>query len=330
MNRSNESIRFGIIGCGRAARNYAVPGLSAHPNAVITAVASRTRENAVKLSESLPGNPAVFEDVSALVCSNTVDAVVICTPPTCHSQEALAALEQGKQVMVEKPAVTSEEDARALIRTAGSRGLHLCVHQPLRFLPSVWTAKLALERGEIGEITSVEAVFKHAGPKTTWPYDLAAAGLGGAFFDLGVHLVDAIRFLANDNIHTLRFEKRLYPRGITGIEEFAQVYFSTMSGIVGKMTTSWVSETIVGTIRINGERGKIILKFRPLDALEVILEKEGAQTHLELVGNPHQNPFYYFVDLILGRVPSDEMGISISSNLRGLQPVFQLYEGDSR
>ena len=87
-----------------------------------------------------------------LVARPDVDAVVIATPPSRHHAMALAALEAGKHVWVEKPLALTTADGRQLVETARAAGKTIFVDETFLYDPLVREMKRVVEAGELGEI----------------------------------------------------------------------------------------------------------------------------------------------------------------------------------
>ena len=109
-------LKVGVIGCGLMGRLHART-LAGLPGVEVTALQNRTFETAEKLAEEVGGR--VFRDVAELLNSD-VDAVWVCTPDFAHVEPALAVLEAGKHLFLEKTLATTLEDGRTILRAAES------------------------------------------------------------------------------------------------------------------------------------------------------------------------------------------------------------------
>ncbi|HEY7294964.1 MAG TPA: Gfo/Idh/MocA family oxidoreductase, partial [Dehalococcoidia bacterium] len=86
-----------------------------------------------------------------------IEAVVVATPEWLHLDPALAVIEAGKHLFLEKPMATSVAEARRIHAAAEAAGITLLVCHQLRFDPRYALAKEAVERGEIGELLHIYA-----------------------------------------------------------------------------------------------------------------------------------------------------------------------------
>jgi predicted dehydrogenase len=83
---------------------------------------------------------------------DSVDGVVIATPPSTHAPLALAAIEAGKHVMVEKPLATSVRDATAIVEAAEARGVVAMVGHTFEYHAAVWALRDIVTRGDFGDV----------------------------------------------------------------------------------------------------------------------------------------------------------------------------------
>jgi predicted dehydrogenase len=137
-------------------------------------------------------------DWRALAADPEVDAAVIGTPNALHAEQAVAFLEAGKHVLVEKPMASTLAEADAMVAAARHAGGWLMVAHCWRFHPDVRALRARVEAGELGEIVKTRSYGVHArwGP-SGWFTDPELAG-GGALLDMGVHAIDTTRYLLGD------------------------------------------------------------------------------------------------------------------------------------
>ncbi|HEY8373640.1 MAG TPA: Gfo/Idh/MocA family oxidoreductase [Pseudonocardiaceae bacterium] len=191
-----DRIRVGIVGAGIMGRAHAAT-IADHPEAVVTAVSSRTEASARALAEQA-GGARVHPDHEALVADPEVDLVIVATPDHLHTDVVVAAAEAGKHVLCEKPLATSVADAdRALlaVRRAGVKAMTLFNH---RWVPSYAQAKQRIAAGDIG--TPVLGYARkndiiHV-PTEMIPW---AAGTTVAWF-LSCHDIDLVTWMFDDEI----------------------------------------------------------------------------------------------------------------------------------
>lgn len=182
-----SSLRWGILGTGRIAHTFARDMVFAQ-HGVVVAVGSRSQDSADAFGREFDLDRC-HDSYEALVADAHVDAVYIATPHPMHRSNALAALEFGKPVLVEKCFTMDAAEAREVASAAQSRGLFAMEAMWTRFLPHVVAIRTLLAEGALGEVVSLEADHgQWFEPDPT--SRLFAPELGGsALLDLGVYPV---------------------------------------------------------------------------------------------------------------------------------------------
>ena len=197
-------IGVGVVGMGWMGRVHTssyrrvlehFPHLAVVPRLVVAADASAER----RAHAERVGFERTADDWRAVVEDPMVDAVSITLPNAMHREVALAAIEAGKHVWVEKPVGRGIEDTVAVADAARRAGVLNAVGFCYRFAPAVQHARALIERGEIGEVNHYRGVFladyaNRPDAAASWRFFRADAG-SGALGDLMAHIVDMTHFL---------------------------------------------------------------------------------------------------------------------------------------
>jgi predicted dehydrogenase len=149
-------ITVGVIGYGYWGPNL-VRNFAEVPGARVGFVTDLRRARLDVASARLP-SVKVSTDHRDLIADTSVDAVAIATPVSTHFELALAALQAGKHVLVEKPLTSSSEQAMRLIEEAESRGLVLMVDHTFVYTGAVNKIRELTEAGELGDIYYYDSV----------------------------------------------------------------------------------------------------------------------------------------------------------------------------
>lgn len=212
----HKPIRVGVIGLGFMGRMH----INAYRKAAqedraceLTAVCDRTERRRPPSDETSPAKqPFVvsgpdddricdldgvrrYTDAAALLHDPHLDAVSICTYTPTHVELALAALNAGKHVLVEKPVALGHEAVQRLADAARAARRVCMPAMCMRFWPGWTWLKHTVERGELGRVRS--AVFRRLGSVPGWSRDFYENidQSGGALWDLHIHDVDVVRWL---------------------------------------------------------------------------------------------------------------------------------------
>lgn len=146
-------------------------------------------------------------DWRAVLERDDIHIVDICTPGHLHAEQAIAALEAGKHVLVEKPLANSVAEAELMAAAAAaarSRGVQSMVAFNYRRLPALALARKFIADGRLGDVRQVRVSYLQdwladAAAPMTWRLRREAAG-SGAIGDLASHAVDQVRFLLDARI----------------------------------------------------------------------------------------------------------------------------------
>lgn len=186
-------IRFGLIGAGRVARDFAA-GLSEVPDAEVSAVWSRSADTANQFVSRFPGTRRAVDTID-LVDANDVDVVYVATPHQRHAADSLLALRHGKPVLCEKPFALSAAEARTVVDEARDRQLFCMEAMWMRCLPAIHRAKELVDQGVIGEPRMLFADFGAATPYDPGSRFFDPEQGGGALLDRGVYAVSLAHLL---------------------------------------------------------------------------------------------------------------------------------------
>lgn len=191
-------IRFGIAGFGLHAVRRLMPGFALAKNCKVTALSRRDPEKAKEASEQYQ-IPHIFPSTEELSRCPEVDAVLVTTPNFLHLQDVLTAIAAGKPVLCEKPMGMNADECRQMVEAAAKAGLLLGVAQVFRFEDSTATFREHIAAGKIGHPVFARAEFSYpgSGHHRTWLYNRSISG-GGPIGDVGVHCIDALRYILQD------------------------------------------------------------------------------------------------------------------------------------
>lgn len=175
----------------------------------------------------------IFESYSDLIVSNEIDAVYIPLPPALHYKWTKAALEAGKNVLVEKPSTVSFEQTKDLVEIAESKGLALHENYMFVFHRQLEKIDELISEGEIGDLRLIRLAFGF--PKraaTDFRYNKAMGG--GSLFDAGGYTIKyADRLLGG----TARIEAaRLnYPED-HDVDIFGSITMANVDGLTAQLS----------------------------------------------------------------------------------------------
>jgi predicted dehydrogenase len=163
-------------------------------------------------------------------------------------------------VLVEKPMALTLAEADRMIAAASAHRRVLMVEQTQRFEPAHEVAHALLRRGVLGAITQARGRLGHAGPEywsRTSPWFLQArhAG-GGALMDVGVHMLDLLRWLSGKDVARICCQAKTLRKRAT-VEDNASALLEWTDGTLGSFEVSWTTRPYEVTTDWYGTRGTL-------------------------------------------------------------------------
>ncbi|MBA3893184.1 MAG: Gfo/Idh/MocA family oxidoreductase [Gemmatimonadales bacterium] len=194
-------LRVGFAGCGFVTRNRHLPTLRRVKEIEVAALADLDPAALSEVADRY-GVSRRHGSAESLVRDSEVEAVAVCVPVGAHVEVALAALEAGKHVFLEKPLALHLEDADRLVARAADFSSRVMVGFNLRWHRNLRAARQIVASGALGRIQSLSTVFSDPVLSRTglpaWRSSRAAGG--GVLLDKLVHHFDLWRFLLADEV----------------------------------------------------------------------------------------------------------------------------------
>ena len=199
-----NSIRWGMIGCGDVTEVKSGPAFNKVNNSSLVAVMRRDADKA-KDYAARHGVPKWYNDAKDLVNDKEVNAIYIATPPAFHEEYAIAAINAGKPVYIEKPMALNFVSANMIAKVANEKNVKVSIAHYRRGQPLFNKVKQLLKENVIGDIRFAKLEFykkplnKEALsiPKVAWRVNPEIAG-GGLFHDIAPHQIDLMYWFFGD------------------------------------------------------------------------------------------------------------------------------------
>lgn len=250
-------LHLAMLGCGEAARTHAdtLAGLEAVSR---ISYASRSVRRAEAFRREHEGYRSYGSYGGALE-DESVDGVLVLTPPAHHLELTLEALRAGKHVIVEKPPFLHADDVDRVERAAAEAGRRVLVAENYYYKPLRRRVAEVIGRGDIGEVLFVYVNALKRQETSGWRDDPELAG-GGALFEGGIHWVDFVAHLGL----TLESASGRRPGRADGArrepERSVLVDLDYAEGAAGSLYYSWDVPSPLGGVRfsrIYGRKGSV-------------------------------------------------------------------------
>lgn len=305
-----ESIRWGIIGCGDVTEIKSGPAFNKVNHSSLVAVMRRDVAKAKDYAKR-HAVPKWYDDAKDLINDKEVNAIYIATPPAFHEEYAIAAINAGKPVYIEKPMALNFESANMIAKIALEKNCKVSVAHYRRGQPLFNKVRQLLEEKIIGEVLFAKLEFykkplpKEALtiPKVSWRINPKIAG-GGLFHDISPHQIDLMYWFfgkINKASGYAASQTKMYDADdiVTG-----NILFK--SGVVfnGLWCFNVAEENVKDYCEIQGSEGKICFPIFEHKKIEVIKNGTTENILFEPLEHVQQPLIQKVVDYFLDKGPN--------------------------
>jgi predicted dehydrogenase len=303
---ADDPIRVGVLGTGAISQIVHLPILSEREDVEVVAVSDEDEHKARTIAQRF-GVPRVISDAE-MMADSEVEAVFLCTPNHLHEEQAVAALEGAKHVLVERPLALTPAGCDRIVAAADEASRTVVVGMSHRFRPDVAALRSFVAGGELGELYSVSGAWLNRTiplAQTTWRQRPEQAG-GGALMDLGVQALDLCLWLLDYPV--VRAVRAIVYADEYEVEEAATLLAKLEGGVALSLEVSWgyFAGEDLHQVRLMGTEGSGSLP--PLEIYKQLggrpLEVTPRQPLPRGGENPYTNAYRreidYFVRAILG------------------------------
>lgn len=232
-----ESIGIALIGSGYIA-HYHARGLQEQPGVALRVLCSLDGKAAKEFALQYRIE-TVTDSIEPLLTRSDIHAAIICTPNKFHAPFAIDFMDHGKDVFVEKPMAVNAEEGRRMARCARQRERCLMIGHMWRFDTEVDTIRALVLDGSLGDIIKTKGYGIHVnwGP-SGWFVQKDLAG-GGALADMGVHAIDAVRYLLGDPKPIEIYAKIRTAYGDYDVDDTSMLMITWDNGTVSMIESGW-------------------------------------------------------------------------------------------
>ncbi|TAL08477.1 MAG: Gfo/Idh/MocA family oxidoreductase [Chloroflexota bacterium] len=244
----DRDVRVGLVGLGSMGRNH-LRVIASRDGARLAAVADPFAE-ALDAAVAQTG-AAGFAEPMAMISEAELDAVVIAAPTTAHLPLALAAIERGIAVLVEKPLAPTVDEALQIVAASRATGVPVQVGHVERFNPAVRELGRLLGEGWLSTVYAITS--RRAGPFPARIRDV------GVTIDLATHDVDICSWIAGER--PLRVHAETAQRIHADHEDLLFGLLHFPSGVVAQLDVDWLTPAKRRQLVVVGEEGMFELDY---------------------------------------------------------------------
>ena len=309
-------MNYALIGCGRIATNHVKAALNNKLNIVAVCDVLPEAMEALLAKHGLEHDASIkrYTDYKAMLAENEIQLASIATESGIHAEIALHCIDNGVNVIIEKPMAMSMADADEIIRRSEEKGVKVSACHQNRFNIAVQEMRSALEAGRFGRLShgSIHVrwnrnhgYYDQAPWRGTWAQD------GGCLMNQCIHGIDLLRWMMGDEVEEVYGVTKQQFHDYLEAEDIGMAVVKFKNGAVGTIegTTNVYPKNLEETLYLFGEKGTVKLggtSTNNIDVWDFADEGEEDQKNKGLqeatsnvYGNGHTSLFADMMDAIV-------------------------------
>lgn len=308
-------MKYALIGCGRIATNHMKAAINNKLEIVAVCDVLPEKMEALLAKHNLQADTSIkrYEDYKQMIVEEKPELVSIATESGIHAEIALYCIEQGINLIIEKPMVMSIEDADKIIKLSEEKGVKVSACHQNRFNVAIQKLRKAVEAGRFGKLShgSIHVrwnrdhgYYDQASWRGTWAQD------GGALMNQCIHGIDLLRWMMGDEIEEIYGATRQQFHDYLEAEDVGMAVVKFKNGAIGTIegTTNVYPKNLEETLYIFGENGTVKIGGTSTNNIDVWdfadeTEEDGKNKGLKeetsnVYGNGHTSLFADVIDAI--------------------------------
>jgi len=289
------SLKYAIIGCGRISPNHIAAAVENKLDIVALCDIKESKMDDLAEKFKLSQNIRKYTDYKEMLKNENPEIVAICTESGKHGQIALDCLDEGANLIIEKPIALSLEEADAIINKAKEKKLKVSACHQNRFNKSVQKIREAVEANRFGKLLHGTAhirwnrddnYYKQASWRGTWEQD------GGALMNQCIHNIDLLRWMMGDEITEIvgMTDNMIHKEVEAEDLGLALIKFKNGSYGVIEGTTNIYPQNLEETLYIFGEKGTVKAGGKSVNLIEEWQFGDNLDDPEEVKEKYHENP----------------------------------------
>ena len=258
MPSAANPIRVGLIGFGLGGASFHAPLIAATKGMTLASVITANPERQAKAQADYPGLHVASAPDWLWRNAAQHDLVVISTPNRSHVPLALAALDAGLPVVVDKPFAATATDARRVLDAGRAKKLPVSAYHIRRWDSECLTLQGLIARGALGKVLRFESRLERWRPeaKGGWKERGAPEEAGGLLYDIGSHLIDQALYLFGP-VQAVYAECDIRRAGVEADDDVF-VALDHASGVRSHLWASCLAAMPGARMRVMGDRGAFV------------------------------------------------------------------------
>lgn len=249
-----QLVKVGLCAFGMSGKVFHAPFLKEHPGFFMSAVVERSKEDS---KEKYP-DAEIYRSVEEMLENADIEVVVVNTPVQTHFEYVKMALDEGKNVIVEKPFTVTVSEAEELVNLAENKNLFLSVYQNRRFDRDYLQVQKVLAEGKLGNVRETEIRFDRFRTEASGKEhkENPEQNGSGSMHDLGSHLVDQA-------VQLFGFPDKLFAdvfsmKGEAYANDYFEILFYYKNDLRVRLKSSVFTKEEHFAYKIHGDKGSFL------------------------------------------------------------------------
>ncbi|MCC6549820.1 MAG: Gfo/Idh/MocA family oxidoreductase [Ignavibacteriaceae bacterium] len=322
-----ENFRIAVIGLGSVAQLVHLPILKKMPGVAVLA-AAELNKNRLKTVSDKYNISGAYTDYRQMLDEVEVDAVIIATPTSTHTEIAKEVISRKINLLIEKPISRTFREAKEVVDLAQKHKVTMMVGMNMRYRPDIMLLKSIANSGEIGELFYVKAGWlKKQSSESKWFTDKEKSG-GGVVFDLGIVLLDVSLWLL-DYPAIKAVSTHNFSHFTSSVEDTSISKIRCANNSLIFLESSWS----IGSDRdslyfdIYGSKGNASINpfrvFKRSGGTMVDMTPFKSESEIVLFKKSYQNEIKHFIGACKGLNPNLSPGNESLSRMRIIETMYQ-------
>lgn len=314
--------KVGILGYGWAGAAH-IDAINATDQGEVVAVYSSRELDDAELSATHGGNIKAYTDLDAMLADDNIDVIDITSYPKQHHDQAIAAANAGKHLIVEKPLAMNWDDCKAIEAAVKANNVQACVCFELRHVSQFQTTRKLLDDGLIGEVHYAEFDYYHGiGPwYGQYRWNTTLENGGSSLLSAGCHALDAMMMCMGSDVEEVMtyattskneiFQKYEYPTTTTSIVKFSDGRVGKVASVIDCTQPYYFHTQLCGSegsiLDNKLYSSKLALRDKLWTELPMAMADSG-----DVADHPYQAQFQGFFDALDQNKAMDDTSLEIA------------------
>lgn len=251
-------MKTALIGLGRIGWDYHLKQILSHDGLDLCAVVDTSSQRLAE-AKALCGVDG-YTDYKQMLSEAKPELVVIASPTSFHKEHAIAAMEAGAHVLLDKPMALDYAEACAIAQTHKETGRKLIIYQPHRFSSAALAAKAIISSGKLGTIALLRTTDQNYARRNDWQAFRKFGG--GMLSNYGAHYIDQLLYLSQGKVVECQsFAQRILSMGDS--DDVAHILMRTENGIVLEVDINQATSLPDVPMKLCGTYGSAVYTIDP-------------------------------------------------------------------